>query len=247
MERDIVKRVFEINPENAIKNAIKRYNIETTYPYTRDISVTSVLYCLRKAYYDYLINQNLMNSEIFEQYDEIFENNLEDWYIFVGKVVHSTLQDYIRKSLTNERLNVLNEFKVSTPITDEINLTGHIDTLILDKNDALIFEYKTCFRIPSEPYDTHVKQVLTYVKMLKDELPNLNVRAYVIYLERSSGRISSTIISTANDRVNEAFEYTLYRAKTLLRAIEKYDAPDGEKTIQCRNCPYRSKCDIPGD
>lgn len=233
-----------------IRRAVRRFNLDTQYPYSQDISVTSVLYCLRKAYYDYLINCDLIDEqkieEQFDSYHEQIDRTLEDWYIFVGKTVHSNVQEFIKKAFASERVNIIDEFKVSAPLTENIRLTGHIDILLLEPEKAEIIELKTCARIPDSPYPQHDKQVKTYVHMLSKIFPEFTIDASIVYLQRSGGRIEQfTLVENypkVKGDVDDTFDYTFRRALKLYNAVVNEEPPEGEYTIQCRNCPYQNRC-----
>jgi len=221
----LIRQIFE--------NAIQRYHEDTQYEYTDKISVTEALYCLRKAYYYRTID--------LDKYEEIYGTppfSDTDFYQFVGKVVHSKLQEYIRTTaveiLGQTEIgfkDVLHEVEIENDV-----LIGHIDLIIRTGWYDIPLELKTCKVLPKKAYPQHKYQLSTYMVLGKEQF-DFKV-GYIVYISRTQGDIK--IVSVAPKK--ERYLYVMERAKKLLDHIKRKEPPEPEDDPFCWKCPFRQIC-----
>lgn len=222
-----------------VEKAIERFHESRQLFRGVSIGVTDLLWCLRRAYYFRAIPEDDLKLLIEENGSE-----LADYYTFVGKSVHESLQEGIelaindiREMLHDKDARVVIEYPLLIPIGNGF-VEGHPDVLIVGKNYAILLEIKTVARIPTYVYEQHEIQASVYAKALERLVKN--VRAFVVYISRSKGEIRVYEVQPDEKHI----EFLKERYEKLVSALETNTPPEEVNTLFCFKCAFRSICDV---
>ena len=216
-----------------IEHAVKQYLEDTRYEVTNKISVTEALYCLRSAYYNRILDEEYIDRLVTDT-----PYTSTDFYFFVGKTVHSKLQEYVKTAA----INILGKTGIGyrnclaeVEVQDDV-LIGHIDIVLRTKNVDIPLEIKTCRRLPRKPFKEHLYQLSTYMVLGKNEFSF--EKGYIIYISRTQGDIRIFRVEPMKYR----YDYVKERAVKLLYHIGTKTPPEPEKVFYCWKCPFKPLC-----
>jgi len=216
-----------------LENAINQYHNDTKYVHSDKISVTEALYCLRKAFY-----YRTLEDSVLEKLIEESPYSDSDFYLFVGKVIHSKIQEYISKTAKDalSETNFSYEDTLCEVKVEDDLLVGHIDLIIqTDKLDIPI-ELKTCKKLPRNAYPQHKYQLSTYMNMAKDDFEIKY--GYIVYISRIEGDIKVVTVAPKKSR----YEFVRTRANTLIDHIKRNEIPEAEDDPFCWKCVFYKIC-----
>ncbi len=118
---------------------------------------------------------------------------------------------------------------------DGVKLVGRCDAWHPDLD--VVVEFKTCRKVPPEPYDDHVFQARIYAELLRAR------NIFIVYVAREMPYDVKVFSVSPKHVLDKAFE----RAKILSRCLEKAEIPPRDRGRWCRYCPYSFECAKYGD
>jgi CRISPR/Cas system-associated exonuclease Cas4 (RecB family) len=186
-----------------------------------EIQITDICYdCMRRAYYQVISRANEDNKGV----------RLSDWLvIWTGVRLHQT--DF----------SEVHELDVYG-----MGVHGRIDELMINEDKAIIVDKKTTRKIPSKPYDHHVKQVQYYAVLLKSSevwemLKDKKMYGCVLYIDVNLGAIEAfPFVVNPNDA---AIEREMREKITILqKALNERKPPEPKMSWLCQYCDFLFYC-----
>ena len=183
-----------------------------------EIHVTDLVYdCLRRAYY--------------EKTDGQIASEDSALVLWIGKKLHETefagCEHEKELSFSAEGVTIVGR-------ADEVCRTGDGWYVVIDK--------KTCRRVPSSPYEHHVKQLEMYAAVLK-YVYGYDVRAVaVLYIDVSNLESKVYVKSVSEMGLKAVLNEMLDKAQRLKKALEGEKPPEARPHWLCKYCPYWSRC-----
>jgi CRISPR/Cas system-associated exonuclease Cas4 (RecB family) len=193
----------------------------------RGIQVTDICYdCLRRAYYQILSRERGGEQE----YKGMRES---DWLrVWIGKKLHET--DF----------SELHELNVNA-----LGVHGRIDEILVTDREVVIVDKKSTRKIPSRPYDHHVKQVQYYAALLvRSELSALldvlKGKAFygaVLYIDVNEG-LCEVSVFPLNPYDPMIEKEITEKVAVLRRAFSEGKPPEPSAGFLCDYCDFLYHC-----
>jgi len=144
-----------------------------------------------------------------------------------GDAAHTLLQEVLRGEGWATEVEARLEVDVDGR---KIMLRGRADGY---KNGEVL-EFKTTNDLPSQPYESHVRQLGAYMILLNAG------RGYLIYISRRDGKYR--IFSISREEARGALKEVVERAKILHKHLVERRPPPREKGPWCNSCEFRGVC-----
>lgn len=188
---------------------------------TKGYSVTSLLGCTRKSYF----------QKTFTSIDKINLEQVESnvWKTTRGNFLHQITQAYS-----------WNELEIKTSIfvnNSTIPIFGRLDCY--DPEEKNIIEFKTMENVAEHtksgllPYNSHIKQLQIYGTLFKDIIPVEKLT--LVYLDMNS------VVSFEIPK-KDMSEWILNKVTFLENSIKSHTIPNGQTSSFCELCNYQTTC-----
>ena len=169
----------------------------------------------------------------------------------LGTIIHEDIQN-----LLSDKENLIFEFPITIP---ELNVTGHIDALEINKDEIIIYDFKTIKsyafkrrfglkknRDPN-PSDKYEMQVATYALAIKRLFPNKTIKAYIVYIRKDDARFN-TVKVDLNIYMQKAYDYwetvnDFYERNKDKVELKKEMMYCPIENWECKYCPYNYICE----
>jgi len=204
--------------EEEIRDAF--YNIENNHKERspKEIYVTEVLWCPRKAYFNYVFNARP-------------RRNLA---MVLGTIYHGAIQKlpfWEGKSARFETGTFRYEYR-------GFYITGRPD--VITEDPKAIWEFKFPYKVGNEATKPkYLMQLNTYLTVLDYDL------GYLVEVEFSWKDKDIVVAVTEQNRDDKLFHEFLKRADVIIDAIENQKIPPKtELSWECKDCPYKIICDM---
>jgi CRISPR/Cas system-associated exonuclease Cas4 (RecB family) len=218
-------------PLERVANIVKRRflaavvrDMEKDAEQLKGIQVTDICYdCLRRAYYQIIFRERGGEQE----YKGMRES---DWLrVWIGKKLHETDFSEVHE------LNV-----------NALGVHGRIDEIVVDNNEVVVVDKKSTRKIPSRPYDHHVKQVQYYAALLRrsEMWPMLQGKAFygaVLYIDVAEGLSEVYVFPLNPEDVNVEREIA-EKVAVLNRALKEGRPPEPNAGWVCDYCDFLYHC-----
>lgn len=172
------------------------------------IHVSEVAGCLRKAFYTRRM--------------PLKQASTLHIIMTIGNGVHSQLQEYLADKGWRSEVEVEWNFK-------KFRLVGHID--LYHPRENIVLEIKTISKKPASPYQSHLIQLNTYIKMINAS------KGYLVYITRD-GYVK--VFQHSLDK--QLWSKAVKRAFYLWHSLDGNKPPKPEPTPLCNHCPFRWRC-----
>ena len=175
--------------------------------------VTSLIYCLRKAYYRYTLGDRKTLKQLF--------------ILSRGKHFHRLFQTKIK--------DVLHELYLEVKIGNGIRICGFVDTY----THGNLYEYKSVARIPKQPYDSHLAQIYAYAWLAMENGYRVD-KLHLMYVSMRDYKIFE--LDMDKDYVDELSSFLKSRARSLHSSLYYNKLPRAEEGIECDYCSFHDLC-----
>ncbi|MEM3685458.1 MAG: PD-(D/E)XK nuclease family protein [Conexivisphaerales archaeon] len=184
---------------------------------------SSIGSCIRKQYYEYT---------------KPMPPSPETLAIFAtGEGVHEAVAESLKRS--GEVIVNHTELPIKLRITEEIELSGRVDILLAEiLGKKAVVEVKSTSSIPSEPYESHMLQLQTYLHALAIDT------GFMLYWDKRTGNIESFMVKRddiwlrrAGERVVILHEHIKKKAPPIKEAFEE------GRYWECDQCAYLDDCE----
>jgi len=190
----------------------------------RELYVTEVLYCPRKAFLNYTLNAR-------------FKPNVA---MIEGTIHHMAVPDLDFWRGKDARFEVPVKYKV-----DDFVVSGRVDVVAMKPDQTWeVYEFKFPARLGNENVEpTYLMQGNAYAFMLDDYVGYSVTDVYVVEvaMDRFRDEIDVRVLYTKPNR--EMFDAFLKKARYLIECIKNQELPEGpEFEWECNKCPYNIIC-----
>jgi len=209
--------------ENEIKFSFLRKVLEELKDDRRnEIHVTDLVYnCIRRAYYSK--KYGFTSDEDISGFDE--QSMLTLW---IGKKLHEI------------KLSDKHEFEIEFE-----GIKGSIDEILHIGDELIILDKKTTRKIPSSPYEHHIRQIEYYAAMYY-AIYGIDVRyGAVLYIDVANKKSVVHVFTLSGDK-EQILKEMIEKKEKLEDAIKNNKVPEAKVSWLCDYCGHFERCIIDG-
>jgi len=188
---------------------------------SREIHVTDLVYeCPRRAYYEKVYGYGVTSLQ-------------SAFVLWIGKKLHETGMD-----------GCDHEVAVEGELGG-VRVVGSIDELC--EGGDLIVDKKTTRRIPRQPHEHHVLQVLIYALLLQKMGRRVPRRGAIVYIDVANAETKSYEFPITATALASVEKEVAPRARELATALATGKPPKPRPGWLCNYCSYVRRCALDGE
>lgn len=170
-----------------MKNDIFPYDLKNIHPSIKYLGVTSFLDSFEEPFNALEIATKVSNIPSSEYYGFDVELIIKHWKNtgIRGNKKHKEIEDWLKFNMVSdvcldlkENLGISpdNSFSEIKIYSNELHLNGFIDIVQKNKETIFVHDIKTFSKISDDKIDKASKQIFLYCKMLRENIPDKNIR-----------------------------------------------------------------------